>query len=452
MTSHAADGFAGAFAAAGVEGEIGVTGPRVVLPSRFDVTGLAVASVAAASRAVSGLAALRWGSEVPLVAVDSRAAAAAFVCESLFEPIGWERPPLWDPIAGNYRTADGWIRLHTNYAHHRAAVERLLGARDRTAVAAAVSGWTGVELETAVVAAGGCAAVLHPRAEWLASEPGAATAGSLPVVTEVDGPALPRALPGLPPGAPPLQGVRVLDLTRVIAGPIATRVLAASGADVLRIDPPGFAEVPLLLAETTAGKRTAALHLRRPDDRRVFEALVADADVLVGGLRPGALDRLGYGADQLRERNPALLVAALDAYGWTGPWATRRGFDSLVQMSCGLALGPDGAPDPLPAQALDHATGWLLAAAVVRALTAQQVDGRARRLRAALIGTAELLWRLPLPDVAASGLGEPPLEAVTTAWGPARRVPVPGVVAGAPPRLVTDAGPLGREAAVWRPR
>src|ERR1700689_4733566 len=131
------------------------TGPRTVLPSQFDVTGLATASVAAATLATAEFLAVRDDGRPLPVTVDSRQACAAFAAEGLFTPIGWDRPEIWDPIAGNYRARDGWIRLHTNYAYHRAAVERLLGAADRESVAASVAEWKAEELETAVVEAGG---------------------------------------------------------------------------------------------------------------------------------------------------------------------------------------------------------------------------------------------------------------------------------------------------------
>jgi crotonobetainyl-CoA:carnitine CoA-transferase CaiB-like acyl-CoA transferase len=249
--------------------------------------------------------------------------------------------------------------------------------------------------------------------------------------------------------------VRVLDLTRVIAGPVATRFLAAYGADVLRLDPPGFAEVPALLPETTAGKRTAAVSLATPAGRATFERLVAGADVLVTGLRANALSRLGYDDAALTALNPALVIASHNAYGWDGPWLDRRGFDSLVQMSCGIAAagGSDG-PAPLPVQALDHATGYLLATAVGRALTARLRRGVASRVLASLTGTANLLWSLPRP----ADLGDVPpvprreefeLADARTAWGPARRVPVPGEIAGTAPELRLEAGPLGRHEPAW---
>ncbi|MDD9371909.1 MAG: CoA transferase, partial [Acidimicrobiales bacterium] len=248
----------------------------------------------------------------------------------------------------------------------------------------------------------------------------------------------------------PLAGVKVLDLTRVIAGPVCTRFLAAHGATVLRIDPPGFDEVGALLPETTAGKRAAWLDLSTTAGRNRFLSLVGEADVLVHGLRPGALERHGLGPDEVREANPAMVTARLDAYGWRGPWAARRGFDSLVQMSCGIAaagMAATGAdrPTPLPAQALDHGAGHLLAAAVARALA----SGRAADVTASLVGVANLL--IGLPDPAGIGAGEPrwsdeDREQRATEWGPAMVAPMPGELAGWPMSLDAPAGPLGRHA------
>jgi hypothetical protein len=467
------------------------SGPRQVLPSLFDVTGLAAASVAAATLAAAEFHAVRTGGLPRPVTVDTRAASAAFACEARFTPVGWALPDIWDPIAGNYRARDGWIRLHTNYACHRAAVQAILspydknGAQDRESVAALVRASKASELEDGIVeSAGGCAAVLRSRQEWLASPQGAATANA-PVLDVRAGPpsgpaddAIPAPHFRLPPpdmrvvtrrnsgqsrggaaaggAAAPYTGIRVLDLTRVIAGPVATRFLAAYGADVLRVDPPGFAEVPACLPETTAGKRTAALDLKSPAGRATFEDLVATADVMVTGLRADALARLGYDEATVTAINPGLIRASLNAYGWAGPWRNRRGFDSLVQMSCGIAAagaraaGKD-SPVPLPVQALDHATGYLVAAAVGRALTRRITRDQASRIRASLIGTAGFLWGLPRQESQPPmpGPGDFRLEDAATAWGPARRVPLPGRIEGIAPGWRVEAGPLGRHAPAW---
>ena len=430
-----------------------VTGPRVVLSSAFDVTGLASGAVAVATGAAADLLAARQRTSARAVRVDSRAACAAYQAESLFAPQGWTLPPLWDPIAGNYRTSDGWIRLHTNYAVHREAVERVLGAHDRDSVQAVVASLSGVDVERAVVEAGGAAAVMHTRADWLASPAGTATA-TVPTFDITDRPTttLPRWATATPDV--PFRGLRVLDLTRVLAGPTCTKFFAAYGGDVLRIDPPGFEEVAAALPETTQGKRTTFLDLNVAADRGVFETLVAGADVIVSGLRFDALSGLGYDPASLIALNPNLIVAYLDAYGWVGPWRRRRGFDSLVQMSCGIAAtGSTGTPNPLPVQALDYATGWLLATAITRALSRQLTESLVATISTSLVATANLLYEItelegvhdlvpdPAPDVS--------LEPTTTAWGPALRTPFPGHIDGLTPNFAHDAGPLGCHPATW---
>jgi hypothetical protein len=434
-----------------------VRGPEHVLPSVFDVTGLAAATSAIAGLAAAVALSARTGEAVRPVSVDRRAAAAAFASERLFTPVGWRLPDPWDLVAGDYRAADGWIRLHTNYAHHRAAVARVVGrAEHRDEVAGLVARWSAGELESAVVAAGGCAAAMHDQATWRASAAGSVAAREPLVRVDV----ATSAEPGPAAGAArrPYQGVRVLDLTRVIAGPVATRFLAAHGADVLRVDPPGFAEIPALVPDVTAGKRCTALDLGSAGGRTTFERLLGMADVLVCGLRPGVLDRLGYGPDDLRDRHPGLVVACLDAYGHDGPWKDRRGFDSLVQMSCGIAAAGTAAsgvdrPVPLPVQALDHGTGYLLAAAIGLALARRWTDGATSHIRASLVGTANLLQRHPAPE----GLAGPaPLWTDTdtvpsqTAWGAARRAPVPVRIDGVEAIWDVNAGPLGRDEPRWR--
>lgn len=436
--------------------ELAITGQSRVLPAAFDVTGFATAAVAVAT-AAGTLWAARTDRRVPVVTVDSRAACAAFVSEALFAPIGWQRPPVWDPLAGDYETTDGWIRLHTNYAAHRAAVERVLGpVADRDSAAAAVRRWDGATLEEAVVNAGGCAAISYDRDGWRATAAGAA-ASREPVLRRTRCGEAPQFPTCTGVTAQPFAGIRVLDLTRVVAGPVATRFLAAYGADVLRIDPPGFQEVPLLVPEMSVGKRCAALDLRAAADRVAFEQLVTQAHVVVVGLRPGAPEALGYGSDALRALNPALITASLDAYGWDGPWSGRRGFDSLVQMSTGIAAAGAAAsgahrPTPLPAQSLDHGTGYLLAAGVGLALSRQRATGEASDLRCSLVGTANVLAELVDPAGAGRGLPEWTLDdtaPTTTAWGPARRVPIAGQLAGVGARWRIDAGPLGRDLPRW---
>jgi len=293
------------------------------LPSAFRVTDFAAAAIGAAGAAVAELIARRNGTPPP-VSVDRRLASMWFGFS--LRPQGWQLPPLWDPIAGDYAAADGWIRLHTNAPHHRAVALAVLDVPfEKAAVTAAVSRWNADALETAIVDGGGCAATMRSVEAWRAHPQGTAVAGEPLVHREVHAPGAPPTWKLEPER--PLAGIRVLDLTRILAGPVGTRFLAGFGADVLRIDPPAWDEAALA-PEVTLGKRCARLDLRTREGIATFEELLAQADVLVHGYRPGALDALGLSAQRRRSIRPELVDVSLDAYGWSGAWHARRGFDS----------------------------------------------------------------------------------------------------------------------------
>lgn len=429
-----------------------------VLPSAYAVTDLATASVAAAGEALASLISARHGSE-PRVSADRR--LASFWFKSSLRPDGWELPPVWDPVAGDYATRDGWIRLHTNAPHHRKAALATLAVPDtanteRAQVAAAVAAWNATELEAAVVGAGGCAGELRSSAAWAMHPQGKAVSAE-PLLRH-------EAFSGPQPAtwevnrARPLENIRVLDLTRVLAGPTSTRFLAGYGADVLRIDPPADLWEEALTEEMTLGKRSAILDLRKGADRQHLKQLIAEADVMVHGYRADALAGLGLGESVRRSLNPGLVDVALCAYGWTGPWAGRRGFDSIVQMSSGIAetgmrhYGKD-KPTPLPVQALDYATGFILAAAVVSGLAERVRSGDGSSFRSSLARVASLL------ESQKQNLDEPAFSAETDAdlapdieethWGPARRLASPVTVAGVPVSWDVPAGPIGTSEPVW---
>jgi len=428
------------------------------LRSVFAVSDLAQASVAAAGVALARFMAVCGGREERAVVVDRDLASAWF--QLSIRPVGWELPPPWDPIAGDYRGVDGWVRLHTNAAHHRRAALAVLGAPvDRSAVASAVSGWTVDALEDAVVHTGGAAAAMRSLVGWGEHPQGRAVAAE-PLLAVKRGSPAASASRAWPVGsdAGPLSGIRVLDLTRVLAGPAATRTLAGWGADVLRIDPPGWDEAAVV-PEMTLGKRCARLDLRTDHGMERFLELLAGADVLVHGYRSDALERLGLGWEARDQFRRGLIDVSLDAYGWSGPWAARRGFDSLVQMSCGIAdAGRRAAgvekPTPLPVQALDYATGWILAAAVITGLTLRTTHGVGSRWRGSLARTARLLIEADPDRVDATSargieVPEPLPELEHTGWGPARRLAPPVEVAGAPLRWTRPAGALGSDPPAW---
>ncbi|KOV69701.1 CoA transferase [Streptomyces sp. MMG1121] len=429
------------------------------LPSRLPVRQLARACVGACALAAAELAARRAGlAEVPAVRIDDGAVAAAFHSERQLLVDG-RAPVAFAPLSRFWRTADGWVRTHANYPHHRA---RLLGALglpgDASAqdAAARLAERPALEVEEAVYGAGGLAVALRTPKEWAATEQ-AAEVAARPLVERAHLDAThARVFTPLGPGTAPLlpaAGLRVLDLTRVLAGPVATRTLALLGADVLRLDAPWLPELPDQHADTGFGKRSATLDLGTGRD--AFEELLASADVVVTGYRPGTLDRFGLSPKALIARRPGLVVAQVSAWGAYGPWGARRGFDSLVQVATGIATTEGSAEEPgaLPAQALDHGTGYLLAAAVLRSLTEQSYDGGGRSVRLALARTARWLTDGIRPARATGAPYGGPDAWLTETDGPLgrlRHARPPVAFAGGPAGWAAPPVPWGSEPARWR--
>lgn len=454
----------GAPATLTVTGGSGVDGRAAPVGGPAAVGSLATATAGAALLAAAELAEARRDTPAGGVrpALDAAHVAAAFTSERHVTLDGAAAGSALDPLSAFMATRDGWIRLHGNYPHHRAALVRALGhpRHGAAGVPAAVAERGAEELETAVVTAGGCAAALRDRDTWRDSDPGAAVAAAGLLNFEPGVARRVRGLPPLPGGAGPAQplaGLRILDLTRVIAGPVGTRMLAALGADVLRVDPPLMAELPLLWLDGGVGKRSVHLQLRNRPDRERLHRLLDDADVLVTGYRVGALDSFGLSRETLQEKHPHLCTVRLSAWGERGPWASRRGFDSLVQSATGIAMetSPDGGltPGTLPAQALDHGTGYLIAAAAMRALTLRALEGRASHAGVALARTA---WWL-LEQEGATVQGAPPpagaetfMDTLDSPLGRVACVRPPGTLDGCPLRWATGPGVPGADAPYWR--
>ncbi|HMA15821.1 MAG TPA: CoA transferase, partial [Kiloniellaceae bacterium] len=341
-----------------------LTGRDPVLPSSFAVGTVAQASIAAVAVAAADLWTRRGGRD-QAVAVDMEHAAQEFRSERLYSVDGQPSARLWDAIAGPYRCGDGrWVRIHTNFAHHRDGILALLGcANSRAAVQAALDGWDAADLEDAVAARGLVATMMRSPGEWLVTPHGAALAEEPLVAVERIGEAPPQPLA---PAERPLAGLRVLDLTRIIAGPVCGRALAAHGAEVLRIASPHLPFIAPLVIDTGRGKRSAHIDLDQADGRAALAGLLSWADVFVQGYRPGGLAARGFAPADAARLRPGIVYVSLSAYGFAGPWAGRRGFDSLVQTASGInhaeaaAAGLAG-PKELPCQALDHASGYLMA-------------------------------------------------------------------------------------------
>ncbi|KAI9026794.1 III protein [Hyaloraphidium curvatum] len=435
---------------------LAVAGHEPVHPSSFRVDAAAAASIGAAAAAAEAVWRHRTR-ERRAVSVDLRHAAAEFRSERLITLAGKPPPDPWDPLAGAYRTADGWVRVHTNFPHHRAGILRLLDLPDtakRDDVAAALLARKAEEFETAAADAGMCVAAYRTHEQWLSAPQSQAQHAQTPILITPIAPSPPLPFSANP--TRPLSGLRVLDLTRIIAGPVAARTLAAHGASVLSVTSPHLPNIPSLLPDTNRGKRACHIDLETPEDTEKLKDLVREADVFLQSYRPGSLSSRGFSPESLAALKPGIVVAQLSAYAPGGPWEHRRGFDSLVQTATGInadeaaAFGSD-APRPLPCQALDHGAGQLLALGIAAAKLRQATEGGSWLVRVSLQGTAEWLkslgriegMRLELP-----GFGDLMEGGGRHGGEEIAGVRHAGVVEGMDASL-GDAGVPGEQAAEW---
>ena len=432
---------------------VAVHGTAGGLPSRLPAGDAAVACVAAALSAAAGLQRQRGGPRPRQVRLDAAHVAVAVRSEAHLGVNGRSFGSGFAPLSRFWRAADGWVRTHGNYLWHRQALLRALGVADPEAVGAAIAERPAVAVEADVVAAGGVAAMVRTAGQWHKHPHGSASDGQpLIASTVTEGAAARRHQPA----ALPATGLRVLDLTRVIAGPVATRYLGALGADVLRVDPPHRPELPLHRYDGLPGKRSALLDARTPDGLARLHELADGADILVHGYRPGALAAFGLDVGSLAERHPGLVVVSLSAWGGPGPWSGRRGFDSIVQAACGIAMteSPDGnRPGRLPCQLLDHGTGYLAAAAALEGVRRQSGNGGTHFFALSLAATAA--WLLRQGQLVTAGppeqepLASEYLATLRSSTGPVTMVTPPGTLddhaLAWPPRLTA----YGENAPAW---
>ncbi len=435
-----------------------LTGEEPQLPSSFRVAAAAQTSVAATGLAAAHIWQLRSGQSQG-VAVDMRHAVVECRSERYLRVDGKPPPPAWDAIAGIYRTRDQrFVRLHTNFRHHRDAVCKVLNCKpERDEVQVALMQWDSEAFETTAYAAGCVVALMRSHQEWSAT-PHAKALAELPLISiEKIGDAAPKPWPE---GKRPLAGIRVLDLSRVIAGPVAGRTLAAHGADVLLISGPDLPAIPWLTIDTGRGKLTSFVELRSEQGRGMLRDLVAQADVFSQGYRPRAIAGLGFSPEDAANINPGIVYVTLSAYGHAGPWAERRGFDSLVQTATGFnhaegqAAGVDG-PKELPAQMLDHATGYFMAFGAMMAKARQAREGGSWHVRISLAQTGRWLWNLGRVGdgfVTEDLKGEtvmPFIEEVPSGFGPLRSVRHSSVLSKTPAFWARPAMPLGSHPPQW---
>jgi len=438
-----------------------LTGEEPQLPSSFRVAAAAQASIAAAGLAAAQVWKLRSGQSQG-VAVDMRHAVVECRSERYLRVDGKGSPMAWDAIAGIYRTRDQrFVRLHTNFRHHRDAVCKVLDCKpERDDVQAALMQWDAEAFETAAYAGGCVVAMMRPHDEWSDLPHAKALAALPPISIEKIGEAPPKPWPA---GNRPLAGLRVLDLSRVIAGPVAGRTLAAHGADVLLICGPDLPAIPWLTIDNGRGKLTSFIELKSQQGRDSLRDLLAQADIFSQGYRPRALASLGFSPQDAARINPGIVYVSLSAYGHAGPWAERRGFDSLVQTATGFnhaegqAAGVDG-PKELPAQMLDHATGYLMAFGAMMARARQSREGGSWHVRVSLAQTGRWLWNLgrvadgfKTEDLKGEAVG-PFVEQVPSGFGPLRSVRHSAELSQTPAFWARPAMPLGSHPPQWPPR
>ncbi len=441
-------------------------GADPILPTSFRIGEVGAAALAAVGVAVSELWALRTGRRQP-IGVDTRRATASLRSGHYLQLNGAAMPTDRNTIMGVYPARDGrWSYLHCNFPNHRAAALDVLGVpEDREAVRRAVAGWDALALEEAIIAAKGAGGMVRSIEEW-ARHPQAAAIASLPLLEIVKiGDSAPEALPD---GDRPLSGVRVLDLTRVLAGPTGARTLAEHGADVLKITASHLPNLGYQEYDTGHGKLSAYLDLREPKNVETLRGLVREADVFSQGYRPGTLAARGFSPETLAGLRPGIVVVSLCAFGHMGPWASRRGFDTVVQTVSGITqrqghLFPGAEPGPqfYPASAIDYITGYLMAFGALAALARRAREGGSWLVRISLAQTGRfIVGRGEVPE---SRLANVPKEFSpeeiarwsTTSDTPAGRLRhlAPVVqLSETPARWARPSVPLGYHEPAWPPR
>lgn len=438
--------------------EASITGGDPVLPTPFRIAEAGAAALAATGIGASALWALRGGKRQS-VTIDARAAAAALRSTRYLRIDGKEPAALWDAVSGIYPDAEGrHLYIHCNFANHRAAAVKTLGAADdRKSVAAAIAAGKAGDLAEAIVAAGGVGVLVCRPEEW-AAHPQSAAVATLPLLSiEKIGEAPPEPLPA---GDRPLSGIRVLDLTRVLAGPTCARTLAEHGADVLKIAGPHLPHSGAVEFDTGHGKRSAHLDLRQAADVETLRGLARQADVFSQSYRPGALGARGFAPEALAALRPGIVAVTLSAFGGVGPWGGRRGFDTVVQAASGMAMIEGGAKGPrfMPVSAIDYVSGYLMAFGAMVALHRRATEGGSWLVRVSLARIGQ--WIVDRGLLAADAIADLPADLApeeiaamqVDSLSPAGRLTHLGPVlrmSETPPRWDRPAVPLGHDPATW---
>jgi crotonobetainyl-CoA:carnitine CoA-transferase CaiB-like acyl-CoA transferase len=447
--------------------EVEISGPAdPILPTPFKLGETSTATLAAVGLAVSDLWKLRTGRGQE-IAVDTRRATASLRSGRYLKIDGETVSSAFDPIMGNYPAKNGrWSYLHCNFPNHRAAALKVLGVPEEyEAVRKAVAKWDALELEEAIIAAKGAGGMVRTMEEW-ARHPQAAAVASLPLMEVMKIGDSPRE--ALPAGDRPLSGIRVLDLTRVIAGPTCARTLAEHGADVLKISAAHLPSLGRQEYDTGHGKLSTYLDLRDEKQKEILRGLVREADIFSQGYRPGTLANRGFSPEALAQMRPGIVAVSLSAFGHAGPWASRRGFDTVIQTVSGITsrqgvLFPGAEPGPqfYPVSAIDFLTGYLMAFGAMVALARRAREGGSWLVRISLAQAGR--WLVGRGEVPESKLKDVPKEfspEEIERWSMMSETPSGRLqhlapvlrLSETPPRWARTTVPLGYHEPVWPPR
>ncbi len=437
-----------------------------ILPTPFRIGEAGSAALAAVGLAVSDLWELRTGRRQQ-IAVDTRRATASLRSTRYLKMDAEQVSSERNTIMGFYPAKNGrWSYLHCNFPNHRAAALKVLGVpEDSAAVRKAVAQWDALELEEAIIAAKGAGGMVRTMEEW-AQHPQAAAIASLPLMEVVkigDSPPQP-----LPKGERPLSGVRVLDLTRVLAGPSCARTLAEHGADVLKVTAEHLPNLGYQEYDTGHGKLSTYLDLREAKNVENLRGLARECDVFSQGYRPGTIGNRGFSPEALADIRPGIVYLSLCAFSHMGPWSSRRGFDTVVQSVSGITMrqgelfpGAEPGPQFYPVSAIDYLTGYLMAFGAMVALARRAREGGSWLVRISLAQTGR--WLVGRGQVPEDQLTDVPKEFTREElqrWSITSDTPVgrlqhlgPALrLSETPPRWARPTVPLGYHKPEWPPR
>ncbi|KAF2021659.1 CAIB/BAIF family enzyme [Aaosphaeria arxii CBS 175.79] len=438
------------------------------LPSSYKIGHLSQSSIAISALAAAQFHALRNGTAVPGVTVDRKHSAIEFKSERLYKLAGQPAPNPWGDIGGLHRTSDGYVRIHDSFPNHKDGSLDLLGLSHKASrkdVSARTAEWASIDLESVGVIEQRVAIyALRSYQQW-DKLPQARAIGNLPIMI--------KAIGAAPKGIPPrlggnndkcLRGLRVVEMSRVIAAPLAGKTLAAHGADVLWVTSPNLPDLPTMDRDFGRGKRTIQLDINKPDELEQLKALIKTADVFIQGFRPESLAARGLSPQDVIKLNPGIIYANMSAFGPNGPWRGRRGFDSLVQTCSGMNVseaehhGTGEPARPTPCQALDHAGGYLLAAGIIGALCHRAMEGGSWQVDVSLAGCMKYLRSLgqypgrsgfDCQDYEKTEDVEEYLESRESAFGLLQAVRHSASIEGCPVGWEVMPKPLGSDVAAW---